>query len=153
MISARMRAGAAWGDACILNLSSRGMMVRSANVPRRGSYLELRRGAHVIVARVVWSSQDRFGAQTQDPVPVDGLILDPEGTYIPPKSNGSGFVERRSAPRPSKERHEHSQRRARAIEFGTFLLLGAVATALVGEAVAHALGEPLTAVNAALAGN
>lgn len=151
MISARMRAGATWSDACILNLSRQGMLLRSSNVPNRGSYLEIRRGAHVIVARVVWSSPDRFGVRTQDPVPADRLIHDPEGNPASQKSGESGFVDRRSAPRPSRHRHEASRHRARAMEFGTFLLIGAVATLVVGEAVAHALGEPMSAVSAALA--
>ena len=151
MISARMRAGATWSDACILNLSTRGMLLRAARVPERGSYLEIRRGAQVVVARVVWSSPDRFGVQTQDPVAADRLILDPEGTAAQPAGHAPGFVERRAAPRPANVRHEASRWKAHAIQFGTFLLRGAVATLLVGEAVAQALGGPLRAVNAAMA--
>lgn len=153
MISARMRAGATWSDACILDLSTRGMLVRSATMPQRGAYVEVRRGVHVIVARVVWSSPDRFGVQTQDPVPADRLILDPEGISAPPASSASGFLERRAATRPPRDRHDRSRRTARAMEFGTLLLLGAVATAIVGDAVAHTFGKPMTALNVALGGD
>jgi hypothetical protein len=147
MISARMRAGDAWSDACILNLSARGMLVRAAEAPQRGAYLELRRGPHVIVARVVWSRSDRFGVQTQDCISADGLILDSDGT--PPAKPG----ERRAAPRSPEQRQEASRRRARSMEFGTFALLGLIGTLLVGGAVAKALGNPLAAVGAALSPN
>ena len=150
MIQARMRSGATWSDACILNLSSRGMLVRAGQAPGRGSYLEIRRGPHVIVARVVWASSDRFGVQTQDPVPANRLLLDPDKA---PTASDSGVpaYERRAAPRSAEARHEDSRRKSSAIEFGTFLLLGAVATLVIGHAVGDVLAEPLSTVNAALA--
>lgn len=153
MIKARVRAGATWTDACILNLSARGMLVRAARRPARGSYLEIRRGAHVIIARVVWAKPDRFGVQTQDPVPTDSLIVDAQKPPSPKDPQGSAFIERRSAKRSHEERHEASRRRSRAIEFGTFLLLGALATLMIGGSVSEALGRPMTAVSAALGAN
>ena len=54
--------GARWGDVCILNLSKRGMLVQAPEAPERGTYLEVRRGSKEIVARVVWSAGNRFGA-------------------------------------------------------------------------------------------
>lgn len=152
MIKARMRAGATWSDACILNLSTRGMLVRSADSPERGSYLEIRRGAHVIVARVVWSKPGRFGVHTQDPVPAGSLILDSDKPAAA-TSQGVGAAERRAPPRPAQARHEDSRLKSRAIEFGAILLVGAAMTAALGQAVAQALAEPLLAVNEALASN
>lgn len=151
MIKARVRAGATWSDACILNLSTRGMLVRSARSPARGSYLEIRRGAHAIIARVVWAMPDRFGVQTQDPVPTDSLIFDVQQPPTSASPKGSGSIDRRAALRPPEARHEASRRRSRAIEFGTFLLLGALVTLFIGESVDEALGEPLAAANAVLA--
>ena len=148
MIPARMRVGAAWSDACILNLSSRGMLLRAQGAPSRGSYLEIRRGAYVIVARVVWTNADRFGVWTQDVVPADGLINHPDRTAAKPEPGD--FVDRRAAPRPASERHETSRRRARAMEFGAFALLGAIGATMALGAVEQLLARPLAAVETAL---
>lgn len=83
MIKARLRDGALWSDALIINMSSRGLLVRSDQSPNRGSYLEIRRGPYVIVARVVWANADRFGVQTQDIVPSERLMTDPTAAPAP----------------------------------------------------------------------
>jgi hypothetical protein len=153
LVKARVRANATWSDACILNLSTRGMLLRAARSPVRGSYLEIRRGIHVIIARVVWAKPDRFGVQTQDPVHADSLIVDAQKPPAQTNPQGCSFIECRAAPRPSEVKHEASRRRSHAIEFRTFLLLGAIATLVIGESVAEALGKPLAAVNSVLAGN
>lgn len=44
LISARMRTGASWGDVCLLNLSSRGVLAQAAVPPPKGAYIEVRRG-------------------------------------------------------------------------------------------------------------
>lgn len=147
MIKARMRAGASWSDACILNMSSRGMLVHAPTAPARGAYLELRRGGYVIVARVVWANDNRFGVQTQDVVPADDLIRNPDGAGQSIAPQQSGFVERRAAPR---QRHEASRWRARAVEFGTFALLGGVAATLMLGAMSEVLAHPMELVETAL---
>lgn len=55
MIKARMRVGPSWSDALILNLSSKGLMVRSDRPPSRGSYLEIRRGPYSSL--LAWSGR------------------------------------------------------------------------------------------------
>ena len=143
-----MRAGATWSDACILNLSSRGMLLHAAQTPPRGAYLELRRGAHVVVARVVWSNADRFGVRTQDHISAEELIK--ESTRSPPSQRQAASVERRAVPRPLERRHEASRWRARSAEFMTFATLGGIgALALVGM-VDELLAAPLAMVQSAL---
>ena len=150
MIQARVRIGASWNDACILNLSSRGMLVRAPTAPDRGSYLEIRRGNHVIVARVVWSNADRFGVYTQDPVPAADLIKGTSSAGGAATSGQASFSERRTVPRPLLPTSERSRWRARAMEFSTVALLGGVASILFLGAVGEMLGRPLMAVEAAL---
>lgn len=142
-----MRAGASWSDACILNMSSRGMLVHAPSAPSCGSYLEIRRGGYVIVARVVWANDNRFGVQTQDLVPADDLIRNPDGTVQTINAQPSAFVERRATPR---QRHETSRWRARVIEFGTFALLGGIAATLMLGAMGELLARPLALVETAL---
>ncbi|MCL6697581.1 hypothetical protein LZ496_02115 [Sphingomonas sp. NSE70-1] len=145
MIEARVRCGATWSDACILNMSSRGMLIQAQPTPSRGSYLEIRRGSQVVVARVVWSNAIRCGVRTQDIVSAEQLIRDHARS-----AKSATPVERRREPRLVATRHDASRFRSRAIEFGTFALLGAgvaiFATSLVGELLA----TPLEAVRQAL---
>lgn len=125
------------------------MLLRSAGAPSRGSYLEIRRGSYVIVARVVWANADRFGVWTQDAIPADGLIKHPDRNAAA-KPEADSFVDRRAAPRPTSERHETSRSRARAMEFGAFALLGAVGATMALGAVEELLARPLAAVETAL---
>ena len=150
MIKARMRVGATWRDACILDLSSRGMMIQASDPPPGGSYLELRRGRHVIVARVVWSHGPRAGLRSQDPLPTDAIIAEPDHSAGPPLVTG---VERRAEPlargRPMPQ-HEQSRWQSRAWEFASLVLVGGVLATFAFDAVASALERPMTAVEGAL---
>ena len=75
MLHARMRASTGWTDACILNVSSRGLLINaSATGAVTGSEVELRHGAHVIVAEVVWRKGTRAGLRTDQRVPVDEIM-------------------------------------------------------------------------------
>ena len=150
MIQARMRAGASWSDACILNLSSRGMMIKADKAPSRGSYLEIRRGSYVIVARVVWSNSERFGVQTQDLVPADDLINQPDRAAPKAGAASADFVERRASARPTTAQFDSSRWRGRAMEFCVFLLLGGVGAMLALGAVGDLFAKPLAVVETAL---
>ena len=145
-----MRSGASWSDACILDISSRGMLVRASNVPSRGSYLEIRRGSYVIVARVVWANADRFGVQTQELVPTADLINNPDRPATSPKADDASLVERRSSARPTASRFEASRWRARALEFCAFASIGAAGAMAALGAVDELLAKPLGLVETAL---
>ena len=146
-----MRNGALWSDALILNMSSRGLLVRSNQSPHRGSYLEIRRGAYVIVARVVWSNAGRFGVQTQDMVPAEHLISDPDTTVVSPPSASVGGRERRTAPRSVETRHDTSRQKARVIEFAAIAFVCALVAVLIGSAMAEVVATPLHAAQTVLA--
>ena len=139
-----------WSDAFILNLSKRGMLVRASKAPARGSYLEICRGAHVIVARVVWSAPDRFGVRTQDPVPADELVLEPDGVQAPPQPVPARLPERRARPRSRDEKHEASRRKARSMQFGVVVAIGVAAAVLIADSIAGAFSAPLGVAEASL---
>ena len=152
MIKARMRVGAAWRDACILDLSSRGLMIQSSEPPANGSYLELRRGRHVIVARVMWSRDRRCGLRAQDVLPTEAIISEPDRSAGPLIVAGG---ERRASPAtrvPRATAHERSRWRGRAWEFASFAFVGGVFASLAYGAVASVLETPMVAVETALAG-
>ena len=152
LIEARMKAGTCWNDVRVLNLSSRGMMLQAPQPPRRGAYVEVRRGRHVIVARVVWSEAQKFGVSTQDRLSIDSLINE---NFPPvPREAVSGVpIERRAKPRISAEGWEKSRYRGRAMEFACIAFAGATAAVVGFGAVESALAQPLLAINAALAGS
>ena len=147
VLPTRLRLGAAWSDACILNISSRGLMIRAARPIPQGSLVELRRGSHVIVARVVWRDGAKAGLQSDDKLPVDDILtLSQAGAIQVTAGPRPAGVERRTQPRG----HDHSRLRSRALEFASVTL---IAASLVGGAVLmveQAFSRPLASVQAAL---
>ena len=151
MLKARLRVGAAWRDACILDLSSRGLMIQASEPLRGGSYIEMRRGRHVIVARVMWSNDRRCGLLTQDPLPTDALIAEPdlsEGrTIAPPQER-----RRVHAAPPRAFAGEQSRWRGRAFEFALVVMVGGACGTFAYGAVSDALARPLAQAGSALTG-
>ena len=99
MITARLRTGAQWSDACILNISSRGLMIRSARAGPEGSLVELRRDNHVMIARVVWRDGGRAGLQSDERLPVEQIMSLGEAAGLRLVASEGTFIERRKQPR------------------------------------------------------
>jgi hypothetical protein len=74
LIRARMRAGGPAADVCVRNVSSRGMLLQAHEVPAPGSYVEILLPDAVVVGRVMWAAERRFGIRARDRIPVDRLI-------------------------------------------------------------------------------
>lgn len=141
-----MRSGASWHDVCILNLSVHGLGIQSAEPPDRGTYVEICRGTHSIVARVAWSKGHRAGLRAQDAIFIKSLLND--NAAPGPRVARGIAVERRGAPRQHK--HDHSRLAGRAMEFACLVLFaGALAMTAFG-AVEQALAAPLSKISSAL---
>ena len=154
LINARMRTGSTWSDVCLLDMSSRGALAKTAVPPREGTYVEVRRGSHVIVARVVWTEKHRFGMCTQDPIVIDALILDPDGSKSREQRDRAGIqpqsteMNRRLDP---IDRHGKSRLLARSMEFVCIAGAGAMLASSGFSLVRAALAKPLSQVTAVLA--
>jgi hypothetical protein len=148
---ARLNSDGRWQNVCIRNISSRGLMVELQNPPPRGHYLEVRRGGHVIVGRVVWATGYRAGIVTQERLDVAAVLAEANVPPRRPKVDGQP-IERRRAPR-QQERHERSRIVGRFIEYGGFLLLGAVGAVVAMDMARAALDRPLHEVEQALGGH
>jgi hypothetical protein len=147
MIKARMLSGTSWDDVCVLNLSAHGVGIQAAEPPPRGTYVEIRRGSHVIVARVAWSKGHRAGLRSQDRIFIKAIVND---TATAPPRNAGQPLERRRVPRTAQQPHEQSRSLGRAMEFVCFAVIaGAVALTAFG-AVEQALARPLSQISAAL---
>ena len=72
---ARLRSRSGWTDACILNISSRGLMISLIARGTAGSVVELWRGDYVIVARVMWQDGARAGLQTDERLAVEDISV------------------------------------------------------------------------------
>lgn len=147
MLSARMRSGASWHDACILNMSSRGLMLQTSARTERGAYLEVRRGPHVIVARVIWTGQQRVGLKAQDRLSVDAIVTEQATASAGPDA----LVERRTAPRPRQDPEVRSRQLSRMMQAVTLGGLGIAAAVIAVAGIQEALGSSVGRVGAALA--
>ena len=140
-----MRSAAFWDDVCILNLSLHGLGIQTATPPARGTYVEIRRGSNVVVARVAWAKGHRAGLRSQDPIFIDALLSDQPGSEMQ-----TGTVERRKAPRSPERRHEDSRFAARAMEFACFAIIACALAMGAFGAVDGALARPLSLISEAL---
>lgn len=74
LIRARMRAGGAATDVCVRNVSSRGMLLLAHEVPAQGTYVEILLPDDVVVGRVMWAGERRFGIRARDRIPLHRLL-------------------------------------------------------------------------------
>lgn len=150
MIKARMRSGVSWHDVCILNLSVHGVGIQAAEPPARGTYVEIRRGSQVIVARVAWAKGHRAGLRSQDAIFIQAVVDDIGSAASAPRLVGGTPIERRSAPRTASQRHDSSRLVSRATEFACFVLVAAALALTAFGSVEQALANPLSQISAAL---
>jgi len=150
MIRARMRAGVAWHDVAILNLSKGGLGIQAADPPLRGAYVEICRGRHVIIARVMWTKGHRAGLKSQDPIWTESLLAEPSNDVSAPAAASPVPIERRQKPRSTQQRHEHSRLAGRAMEFACLGMGGAAMALLAFGMVEEALAQPLSKIETAL---
>ena len=140
---ARLRHGASWSDACILNVSSRGLMIHTGRPIARGTEVEIRRGDHVIVARVMWREGARAGLKAEERVPIEEIVTLGKS---PSLQLTAATGERRKHPRPE----ERSRARGRTVEFAGVLLIAASLAGAGFTMVQSAFARPLRAVATAL---
>ena len=91
-----MLSGTSWHDVCIVNCSLHGLGIQAAQAPTRGTYVEIRRGKQVIIARVAWCKGHRAGLRSQDPIFVGALA---SGDDTGPEAGAAPKAERRALPR------------------------------------------------------
>jgi hypothetical protein len=157
LIPARMRSDAGWSDVCLRDLSSGGALVQSPNPPPPGSYIEIRRGSQVIVGRVRWRKERRFGIQAQGRIDIGALIEEPGVSRRTPIALPGGWVhpERRSDPErltaaDIAERHARNRRLSAAFQFWLWVAVSVVIAAFAASEIHQVLMEPIGHIAAAL---
>jgi len=139
--------GAHWSDACILNISSRGLMIQASRAAPEGSIIELWKGDRVIVATVVWRKGVRAGLRSEDRLPVEEImsLAQTPGLQLT-AATGRAPYDRRKRPRT----HEDSRSRARMMEFASVAVIAASLAGVAVVMVEQAFARPLAMVSAAL---
>jgi hypothetical protein len=149
MIGARIRVGAQWGDACILNVSSRGLLVQSGNAMARGNEVEIMRGDTRIVATVMWSAAGRCGLRSEGRLSVEDILsLEQSQSLQLVASNGIIHDRRR---RPRNEPLD-ARLRGREMEFLAVGIIGISLAVGIWSMAETALASPLERVAAVLGG-
>jgi PilZ domain len=149
MLPARLRAGAHWADACILNISSRGLLIHSSRPAQQGSIVKLRRGDHEIVARVVWRDGSRVGLRSEERMPVEEILSLDQAQALRLTAGDGPVAERRRWPRaPERD----ARLRGRALEFAAVGMIAASLAFCAFAMAKQALTRPLATVAAALGG-
>ena len=150
ILPARMKDNRGWHDVRILNISSKGLMARSPSDPSRGSYLELRRGPHVIVAWVVWSDGGQFGIESQSLLVPGDIIDETAGAPATGAAAGRARIDRRASPRSAERTHEECRWRARALEYLGILSLVAMLAIFALDVSRQAFARSMDMVGASL---
>jgi hypothetical protein len=146
MLPARLRSQAGWSDACILNISSRGLLIYSNGPAQPGKFVEVRRGGQLVIARVVWRKNQRIGLCSSDPIHVEDIIdADKAAAATVPTAAGVS-IERRRIPRDSERSRQHG----RAAEFIAMVLIGGALAFAAMASMEETLARPLSAVDQAM---
>ena len=143
---ARLRAFSGWSDACILNVSSRGLMINAPSaVAAQGSTVELWHGEHVIVGTIVWRKGNRAGLQAEERVPVDEILAISHAAALQLTASEWPKIDRRR-----KARQDHNRSQGRAIEFAGVAVIAISLVAGTCVMFEQAFARPIHAIEAAL---
>lgn len=149
LAKARMQCGARWQDVAILNYSAHGLGLTCEDPPPRGTFIEVRRGPFVIIARVAWTKGHRFGVRTQDPVASVAILSNASQSRS--AQPAQVFAERRSIPRPpTRQIPDASRHQGRLVEFVSIALVLAAGAALIAETAYAQLSSSFDKVGSAL---
>ena len=156
LVPCRMKVSGTWADACIHNASSRGLLVAADDAPKTGSYVDIRRGALVIIGRVVWAKGRFFGVRTQDRISVPALVGEPRRSAAT-SSASNADVERRTLSRLAAEGRvardlQRNRQLSSWMQFGFLAFATAAMAVIIADEVGSVLSTPLTTITAALDG-
>jgi hypothetical protein len=153
-LSVRFKTDNGWGDAQIRNISTGGMMAVCERPPRRGTYVEFRRGDSIIIGRVMWTCDDRFGLKSQDKINLQSLTAsisqaanDSEERRTRDRAREQLSVSRQSA----EEMAARSAILSRAFQFITIAVIAGAAVMILADSAYDTISRPLESAESILA--
>lgn len=147
MLPARLRSASGWSDACILNISSGGLLIFSKAAADPGSRVEIRRGGTMVIARVAWRENQRIGVASEHVIAIEEIISPEMANAAMPATFGVAVERRNLAQRPGDSRI-----RGQRMEFVTAIVVGTAMAGLAAASVQASLARPLQTVTHALGG-
>jgi len=147
ILPARLRLGSQWTDICILNVSSRGLMIQSGQPARQGTIVEVRRERHIITGRVMWRDGGKIGLQCEDRVPVDDMLSLGAAKSLRLVAADGDLIERRQVPRRGRP---ESRLLGRTIQFAGVLAIVLALSISAVLWVKTTLAQPFRTAEAAL---
>ncbi|MGE3690141.1 MAG: PilZ domain-containing protein [Novosphingobium sp.] len=146
ILRAALRDGGREREACLLDLSSRGLLATSTPPPRRGAYVELTVGRHRLDGQVQWSEGRRFGVRLRERVDVLAVM----GNEAGPTALKAA---RAARGRPSMEaRAAYMRHVAQGFTYGLLMAGGAAGATVAAQMVHHSLSVPFAEAGLALQG-
>ncbi len=144
MLRATLRDGGAERDACVLDLSHRGLMATATPAPKRGAYITLKVGRHELDGQVQWSEGRRFGLRLRERIDVLAVLGNEAGpTLLKAAQAARG--------KPSFEaRAAYARHVAQGFTYGIFISVAAAGAGLAGQLVFQSLNSPFVQIEAAL---
>jgi hypothetical protein len=121
-------------------------MVYTKGTASPGTVIELRRGAQIVIARVIWRKNQRVGLSTQGELPIREIISSETAAAAVAAPAISAGIERRIRRRDE----DRSRYASRAFEFASIVFVGAVLGGFAAVWVEETLAKPLIAAAAAL---
>lgn len=125
------------------------MMIHSGRAGPEGSTVELRRGEHVIIARVVWREGARAGLRSEDRLPVDEILSLSQSNSLRLVASEGAFIDRRKQPRVEQKDSRSTGRIMEFIGVGAIILCLALGVWAMAQ---QAFARPLAEVQSALSG-
>lgn len=147
LIRAKLRAGGLPVDACIRDISSKGMLIQSRAPPARGTYVEVITATQTIVGRVVWDSDMRFGVNTREKLHIE-MIVGELRTGRAPSETPPVVALRRPQPR----RESFTRTHAKALEFGGLVVFAVALIYAIASATYETLSRPLENISSHMRG-
>ncbi len=144
LVRAKLRAGGLPVDACIRDISSKGMMIHSTAPPARGTYVEVVTATQTIVGRVVWDADMRFGIHTREKLHVELIVGELRTGRAPAQSTPLAALPR---PQPPK-RESFTRAHAKALEFCGLVVFAVAIIYAIASATYETLSRPLETISA-----
>lgn len=148
MLPARLRSASGWSDACILNISSGGLLIFSKAAAVPGSRVEIRRGGTMVIARVAWRENQRIGLASEHVIAIEEIVSPELANAALPATFGVAVERRNLSLRPVD-----SRTLGRRMEFVTAIIIGMGMAGLAAASVQSSLARPLQTVALALRGH
>jgi hypothetical protein len=155
VVPCRVNTDGAWSDACIHNVSSRGLLVAGAkDAPAVGSYVDIRRGSLIMIGRVMWRKDRYFGVRVQDRIDPKTLVSEPQGRRKTTRDDGEASRSFRALAHEGNIARKVERSRALAAAFQSSLLIlgGGGAAVFVAIEMYEALATPMETLKHAMGG-